>query len=181
LLSNARVPVLGIAAWSGTGKTTLLVQVLPALRARGLRVGLVKHAHHAFDVDTPGKDSYELRRAGASPVLVASRARWALMAETPGQDEPELDQLLGHLDQSGLDLILVEGFKHEAFPKLELYRASLGKPPLYPEDAQVVAVATDGPLDPPPRVPVLDLNRPAAIARFILEYAAGHRGAPSGP
>jgi molybdopterin-guanine dinucleotide biosynthesis protein B len=172
VLTRARVPLLGIAAWSGTGKTTLLVQILPRLRARGLRVGLVKQSHHAFDVDTPGKDSYELRKAGASPVLLASRARWALMVETPAQSEPVLNDLLAHLDPSGLDLILVEGFKHEAFPKIELYRADLGKPPIYPTDPEVIAVATDGPLDPVPGVPVLDLNRPDQVTDFVLDYLA---------
>jgi len=176
VLTNARVAVLGIAAWSGTGKTTLLVQVLPRLRAQGLRVGLIKYSHHAFELDTPGKDSYELRKAGASPVLLASPARWALMAETPALAEPALDDLLGRMDQSGLDLILVEGYRHEAFPKLELYRSSLGKPPLYPSDAQVLAVATDGPLPAPPGVPVLDLNRPEEVAAFILDYVAGRPG-----
>jgi molybdopterin-guanine dinucleotide biosynthesis protein MobB len=180
MLTNARVPVLGIAAWSGTGKTTLLVRLLPLLRGRGLRVALVKHAHHSFDVDTPGKDSYALRQAGASPVLVASRLRWALMGETPGQAEPVLDDLLARIDQREVDLVLVEGFKHEAFPKLELYRASVGKPPLYPEDPQVLAVATDAPPLPPARVPVLDINRPEQIADFVAEFVARAAPAPAG-
>lgn len=179
------VPVLGIAAWSGTGKTTLLVRLLPLLRQRGLRVGLVKHAHHTFDVDTPGKDSYELRAAGASPVLVASRRRWALMAEAPSEADPVLSDLLARFDGREVDLILVEGFKHEAFPKLELYRAAVGRPPMYPEDPDVLAVATDGPLDIPPRVPVLDLNRPQEVVEFITGFMAlwraqraGSRGGP---
>jgi molybdopterin-guanine dinucleotide biosynthesis protein B len=167
--------VLGIAAWSGTGKTTLLVQMLPLLRQRGLRVGLIKHAHHTFDVDTPGKDSHRLREAGASPVLAASRLRWAMMTETPDGAEPRLRELLARFDPAEVDLILVEGFKHEAFPKLELYRAAVGKPPLYPADPDVVAVVTDGPLDPPARVPVLDLNRPDQVADFVADHVARWR------
>ena len=169
------VPVLGVAAWSGTGKTTLLVAVLPLLRQRGLRVGLLKQSHHAIEVDTPGKDSYELRAAGASPVLVASPVRWAMMGETPTGADPGLGDLLARFDPGEVDLILVEGFKHEAFPKLELYRSALGRPPLYPQDPHVVAVATDGPLDPNPQVPVLDLGRPEEVADFIATYAARHR------
>ncbi|MFL6712642.1 MAG: molybdopterin-guanine dinucleotide biosynthesis protein B, partial [Sulfurifustis sp.] len=114
-----RPPILGIAAYSGTGKTTLLRKILPQLRGRGLRVAVVKHAHHSFDTDVPGKDSYELRKAGAVQMLVASRHRWALITETGDANEPRLDELLGQLDQSNLDLILVEGFKAEAFPKIE--------------------------------------------------------------
>ena len=169
------VPVLGVAAWSGTGKTTLLVAVLPMLSQRGLRVGLLKQSHHAIEVDTPGKDSYELRAAGASPVLVASSMRWAMMGETPAGADPALADLLACFDPGEVDLILVEGFKHEAFPKIELYRSALGRPPLYPQDPHVIAVATDGPLDPRPQVPVLDLGRPEEVADFIATYAAGHR------
>jgi molybdopterin molybdotransferase len=175
------VPVLGMAAWSGTGKTTLLVRLLPLLRQRGLRVGLVKHAHHTFDVDTPGKDSFELRAAGASPVLVASRLRWAMMVETPAGTEPVLRDLLARFDASEVDLVLVEGFKHEAFPKLELYRAAVGRPPLYPEDPDVLAVATDGPLAVPCPVPVLDLNRPEQVAELVIGYVDRWRARRPGP
>ncbi len=119
-------------------------------------------------MDTPGKDSYELRKAGAGPVMVASGQRWAIMMETPGQDEAVLDDLLGHLDQRNLDLIVVEGFKHERFAKIELHRPSLGKPLLYPDDPSVLAVATDADLAEPPPIPVLDLNSPPQIADFIL-------------
>jgi molybdopterin-guanine dinucleotide biosynthesis protein MobB len=169
------VPVLGVAAWSGTGKTTLLVRVLPLLRARGLRVGLVKYTHHAVDVDTPGKDSYELRVAGASPVLLASPLRQAMMTETPGGAEPALADLVRRFRPEEVDLVLVEGFKHEAFPKLELYRAAVGRPPMYPDDPDVLAVVTDGTLEPPARVPVLDLNRPEDVAGFIADYYETHR------
>jgi molybdopterin-guanine dinucleotide biosynthesis protein MobB len=165
--------VLGFAAWSGTGKTTLLRRLIPALRARGLRLGVVKHAHHAFDVDRPGKDSYELRHAGAERVLVASRRRYALMVENDGDAEPTLQALLACMPASGLDLILVEGFKHEHFPKMELHRPSLGRPLLYPDDSSVIAVATDAVLASPPTLPVLDLNDVDAVAAFVCRHAEG--------
>jgi molybdopterin-guanine dinucleotide biosynthesis protein B len=169
MLQNARIPIIGIAAYSGTGKTTLLTRLVPILKSRGLRVALVKHAHHVFEVDKPGKDSYELRKAGASPVMVASRHRWALMMETPGQEEPVLDDLLAHLNQGDADVIVVEGFKHERFPKIELHRPSLGKPLLYPDDPSVLAVAADAALPERAPIPVLDLNRPDQIADFVLQ------------
>jgi molybdopterin-guanine dinucleotide biosynthesis protein B len=169
LLQNALIPIIGVAAYSGTGKTTLLTRLVPILKSSGLRVALVKHAHHVFEVDKSGKDSYELRKAGASPVMVASRHRWALIMETPGQEEPVLDDLLAHLNQSEADVILVEGFKHERFPKIELYRPILGKPLLYPGDPSVLAIAADAVLPEPPPIPVLDLNRPDQIADFILQ------------
>jgi molybdopterin-guanine dinucleotide biosynthesis protein B len=162
------VPLLGLVAYSGTGKTTLLRQLLPWFTARGLRLGVVKHAHHDFDIDLPGKDSYELRKAGAAQTLVASRRRWALITETTGEREPQLAQLLAHLDQASLDLILVEGFKAEAFPKIELHRPSLGYPLLSPQDRSIIAVATDAPLATVPGVPLLDLNQPEQIAVFAL-------------
>lgn len=165
------VPILGIAAWSGTGKTTLLQRVIPLLCGEGLRIALLKHAHHAFDVDRPGKDSYRLREAGAEQVLVASRQRWVLMAETPERTErPDLAQMLGRLDPDAADLVLVEGFKRAPIPKIELHRPALGQPLLYPRDARVLAVATDAPLEPVPAIPVLDLDAPAQVAGFILDY-----------
>jgi molybdopterin-guanine dinucleotide biosynthesis protein MobB len=167
---RALCPVLGFAAWSGTGKTTLLVQLLPKLRGRGLRVGMIKHAHHSFEVDQPGKDSYELRKAGASPMLVVSSRRWALMADFEQERDPVLQEMLDRLDQSQLDVILVEGFKHEAFPKIELHRPAIGKPLLFPDDASVIAVATDAPLAQPTQLPVLDLNDVEAMADFVLRF-----------
>lgn len=165
---SARVPILGVAAYSGTGKTTLLRKILPQLRGHGLRVAMVKHAHHSFDTDVPGKDSYELRKAGATQMLVASRHRWALVSETGDGSEPRLDELLAHLDHDNLDLILVEGFKAEAFPKIELHRPSLGHPLLCTLDRSIIAIATDAPLTIDPRIPVLDLNQPEQITDFIL-------------
>lgn len=161
-------PVLGIAAWSGTGKTTLLTRLLPLLRARGLRVGMLKHAHHDFDIDHPGKDSYELRKAGAEQVLVASDRRWALMVEAPVADDVSLWDMLARLERDALDLILVEGFRHERFPKLELHRAELGKPLLFPDDDAIIALASDTPVNT--ALPLLDLNDPAAIATFIADF-----------
>jgi molybdopterin-guanine dinucleotide biosynthesis protein B len=169
---RARCPVLGFAAFSGTGKTTLLVQLLPRLRAAGLRIGMIKHAHHRFDVDVPGKDSYELRKAGASQMLVTSSRRWALMTDLDEERDPVLQEMLEHLDQANLDLVLVEGFKHEAFPKIELHRPTTGSPLLYPQDSNVIAVATDSPLPEPTGLPLLDLNDVAGIAAFVEAFCA---------
>lgn len=179
MLTNAQVPVLGFAAVSGTGKTTLLRALVPLLRDARLALGVVKHAHHTFDVDLPGKDSYELRHAGAPRVLVASRKRWALMVERDGEDEPTLDEVLDDLDQRGLDLVLVEGFKHERFPKIELHRPSLGRAPLFTGDAAIIAIATDAPLRDGCPLPTLDLNDPPAVARFVIAWAAGRDAAAS--
>lgn len=168
------VPVLGVCAYSGTGKTTLLTRLLPVLGLHQLTVGVIKHAHHRFDVDHPGKDSYELRRAGAAQMLVASRNRMALMTEfREPRPEPILREALKALDPSLLDLVLVEGFKHEAFPKMELHRPSLGRPLICTRDPNVVAVVSDAPLALPPRLPCLDLNRPEEVAEFIIEHIFG--------
>ncbi|MEX2631116.1 MAG: molybdopterin-guanine dinucleotide biosynthesis protein B [Tistlia sp.] len=157
--------VFGLAGWSGSGKTTLTVKLIPALKRRGLTVSTIKHAHHAFDVDTPGKDSYEHRRAGAEEVLVGSAQRWALMHEHRGAPEPSLAELLARL--APVDLVLVEGFKKESLPKLEIWRRSVGKPLRAPEDPQVVAVASDGPVPETDR-PVLPLDDVEAIADFVV-------------
>ncbi|MCP4128340.1 MAG: molybdopterin-guanine dinucleotide biosynthesis protein B [Gammaproteobacteria bacterium] len=164
---ESKIPVLGFAAYSGTGKTTLLKQLLPLLRGSGLRVGMIKHAHHDFDVDTPGKDSYELRKAGADEVLIASRKRWVLMVETDIEGDQQLQEMLNRLDQSSLDLVLVEGFKHEAFPKIELHRSSVGKPLIFPEDSDIIAIATDGELSEQTNLPLLDINDIQAVAEFV--------------
>ena len=160
-------PMLGFAAHSGAGKTTLLTHLLPIFRSRGLRVGMIKHAHHHFDIDQPGKDSYELRKAGATQMLVASSRRWALMVEQEQEQDPALEQLLQHLDLALLDLILVEGFKREHFDKIEVHRAAANQPLLYPDDDTIIAVASDEPLSA--KIPVLDLNKPGNIAGFIMD------------
>jgi len=178
VLSNARVPVLGFAAFSGTGKTTLLLKLLPLLRARGLRIGMIKHAHHSFDIDHVGKDSYALRKSGASQMLVGSRSRWALVVENEIEREPALDELLAELRQERLDLVLVEGFKHEPFPKIELHRPSLRRPLLFPSDPSIIAVASDGPLATEAGLPLLDLNDPSQIADFVTSQVMGQ--APDG-
>ena len=163
------IPILGFSAWSGTGKTTLLRQLIPALKARGLRISVIKHAHHHFDLDFPGKDSYELRKAGADQTVICTTTRMAVVTEfdTP-EDEPELQQIIAALDTERVDMILVEGYKDIHFPKIELHRAELGKPYLYPGDDSVIALACDD--ENPPHgieIPLLDLNDAEGIAEFI--------------
>jgi molybdopterin-guanine dinucleotide biosynthesis protein B len=160
--------VIGIAGWSGAGKTTLLTRVIPCLAARGLRVSTVKHAHHAFDVDQPGKDSHTHREAGATEVLVSSANRWALMHELRGENEWTLDALLEKL--SPVDLVLVEGFKTQAHPKLEIYRKVVGKPLLHPEDPNIVAIASDGKVEA--SVPVVSLDDIEAVTDILVAKAA---------
>ncbi|MEF2507499.1 bifunctional molybdopterin-guanine dinucleotide biosynthesis adaptor protein MobB/molybdopterin molybdotransferase MoeA [Vibrio mimicus] len=161
------LPLLGFAAYSGTGKTTLLEALLPKLTTAGLRIGLLKHAHHDFDVDKPGKDSYRLRKAGASQMLIASRNRHALMTETPDA-EAEFDYLLTRFDAEKLDVILVEGCKNIAFPKIELHRAEVGKPWLYPHDENIIAIAADETVDT--ALPQMHINDLDAITGFVLHY-----------
>lgn len=167
-LINASLPLLGFAAFSGTGKTTLLEAMLPKLVEQGLRVAVIKHAHHNFDIDQEGKDSYRLRKAGASQMLISSRFRRALVTETP-EVEAELPHLIKQLDQSVLDLILVEGFKTVSFPKIELHREEIGKPWLYPDDSNIIAVASDS--KPETTLPTLDINDLDAITSFVVNYA----------
>ena len=164
-----RMRVIGIAGWSGAGKTTLLAKLIPRLVARGVRVSTVKHAHHAFDVDQPGKDSHTHRMAGATEVLVSSANRWALVHELRGTPESTLPELLAKL--APVDLVVVEGFKHGAHPKLEIYRAAVGKPPLHTDDPHIVAVASDAPV-PGARVPVVGLDDIEAVADLMLARAA---------
>ena len=159
--------IFGLAGWSGSGKTTLLVKLLRELTRRGLTVSTIKHAHHDFDVDQPGKDSFEHRAAGASEVMVSSARRWALMHELRGAPESTLEELVRRM--SPVDLLIVEGFKAHAHDKLEVHRASLGKPLLSPSDPHVVAVASDGPLAGL-QVPVLDIDDASAIADFIVAH-----------
>jgi molybdopterin-guanine dinucleotide biosynthesis protein B len=159
--------IFGLAGWSGSGKTTLMTALIPELVARGLSVSTIKHAHDAFDVDQPGKDSWRHRQAGASEVMIVSERRWALMNELRGAPEPGLDELVPRM--TPVDLLLVEGFKHHPHPKIEIYRPALGKPPLHPDDPYVVAVASDEEL-PGLALPRLPLGDPAAIADFILRH-----------
>ena len=155
--------VLGLAGWSGSGKTTLLAGLLPALLARGLTVSTIKHAHHAFDLDQPGKDSWRHRQAGAQEVMIAGGARWALLHEVRGA-EPSLGELLTRL--APVDLVLVEGFKASLHPKIEVFRAGLGKPPLWPGRSDIIAVASEGTVSDCDRT-VLPLDRPEAVADWV--------------
>ncbi len=159
--------VIGFAGWSGSGKTTLLVRLIPALTRRGLRVSTIKHAHHAFDIDQPGKDSFRHREAGATEVLVGSATRWALMHELRGDPEPSLSELLRRM--SPVDLVLVEGFKRGEHNKIEVFREATGKPLLHPDDPSIVALAAD-----PVRgcaIPAVWLNDVEAVAALVLQYA----------
>jgi molybdopterin-guanine dinucleotide biosynthesis protein B len=164
--------VFGFAGWSGSGKTTLIEQVIPRLVERGLRVSLVKHAHHSFEIDRPGKDSFRLRRAGCTEVLVASGARWALIHELRGEAEPTMTAALARL--SPCDLVLIEGYKASSIPKLEVWRARVGKPLLYPDDRHIVAVATDSRefLPLPLTLPILALDDYDNIATLVVRESA---------
>ena len=162
--------VFGFAGWSGSGKTTLVEKLIPVLTARGLRVSVIKHAHHGFDLDKPGKDSWRHREAGATQVLMLSNDRWVLMHELRGAPEPTLEEQLRLLEPC--DLVLIEGYKAASVPKIEIHRPSQGKPPLWPENAHVVAVATDADIDCP--LPRLPINAPEAVADFILDDLQTH-------
>ncbi|WP_064718132.1 molybdopterin-guanine dinucleotide biosynthesis protein MobB [Proteus hauseri] len=167
-MTVAHLPLLGITAWSGTGKTTLLKKLIPELRKREIRVGMIKHTHHDMDVDKPGKDSYELRKAGADQTLVASQQRWALMTETPDLPELDLYYLASRFDTNKLDLILVEGFKGETIPKIALYRHINERDLNDLLDEHVIAVASDHSLEI--NFPLLDINNPEIIAEFITNW-----------
>lgn len=158
--------IFGLAGWSGSGKTTLLTALIPELIARGLSVSTIKHAHHAFDIDQPGKDSWRHREAGAREVLIGSARRWALMHELREAAEPTLGELVAKL--SPVDLVVVEGFKRHPHAKIEVHRPGLGKPLLYPDDPAIVAVASDEPLAAP--LPLLPLNDAGAVASFIVDH-----------
>jgi molybdopterin-guanine dinucleotide biosynthesis protein B len=164
--------VFGFAGFSGSGKTTLIEQIIPLLVREGLKVSLIKHAHHSFDIDTPGKDSYRHRNAGCSEVLVTSDKRWVLMHELRGESEPSLAQQLTHF--SPCDLVLVEGFKTASIPKLEVHRAGADTPLLFPRDPNIVAIATDEPLAT--SLPQFDINSPEDVARFIADYLGFNLG-----
>lgn len=174
-------PILGFTGASGSGKTTLLAAVISRLCARGLRVGLVKHSHHAFDIDHPGKDTHTLRQAGACRVAIGSSRRWALMVERPEPREASLAELLEQVDDPTLDLILVEGFRAESHPKVEIHRPSLGHPLQAIQDSAIIAIATDDPgLDTCGR-PRLPLNDAAAMETFILDFLGHARGQKPSP
>ncbi len=170
-IQTSPLPILGFAAYSGTGKTTLLEALIPQLTSTGLRIGLLKHAHHDFDIDKPGKDSYRLRKAGATQTLIASRLRHAFITETP-DTEAQFTVLLNQFDHSQLDLILVEGCKNIAFPKIELHREVVGKPWLHPFDPNIIAVASD--TSPDTDRPTLDINNIESIAQFVLTFVQHH-------
>ena len=158
--------VFGLAGWSGSGKTTLLKQLIPILVDRGIKISTLKHAHHKFDVDKPGKDSYEHREAGASEVMVASGNRWALMHELRDEKEPTLEELIPHM--SPVDLLIIEGFKKESHQKIEVYRPALGKRMLHKADPNIIAIATDEAF-PNSGLPIIDLNDVEAIADFLCQ------------
>lgn len=164
---NFCLPVLGFAAFSGTGKTTLLVKLIGELTNRKVRIGVIKQSHHDVEIDIPGKDSYQLRKAGASQTLLTSPRRWALIHEDGVNMENDLPATIECLDTGTLDLVLVEGFRHYPFPKIELNRSELEKPFLFPEDDSIIAIATDRPEPVKNRLPVLDINNPQEIMDFI--------------
>ena len=166
-MNKPNLPLLGFAAYSGTGKTTLLEAILPLIKAHDIRVAVLKHAHHDFDLDTPGKDSYRLRKAGADQMLVASAKRHVLFTETPEQEE-KLTYLLNMFDHSKLDLILVEGCKSLDFPKIELHRETLNKPWLYSQDPNIIAIASDSVVDS--TLPQIDINDIDAVSQFVITY-----------
>jgi molybdopterin-guanine dinucleotide biosynthesis protein B len=160
--------IIGLAGWSGSGKTTLITKLIPRLNARGVTVSTLKHAHHGFDLDQPGKDSFFHRAAGATEVIISSAKRWAILHELREEPEWDLRALVAKMSQ--VDLVLVEGFKRDAFPKLEVHRAANGKPLIHPDDPHIVAIASDIAL-PRVRIPVIDLNDIEAIAGLLLKCA----------
>lgn len=174
------IPMVGFSAYSGTGKTTLLTRIIPLLKQHGLRLSVIKHAHHHFDLDQPGKDSFELRKSGADQTVICTASRMAVIDEFASPaEEPKLEQIVAAMDTERFDLILVEGYKHLAFfAKIELHRAALGKPYLHPQDPTIVAIACDAALTSGAGIAQLDINDPQAIADFIyqeiyLKFSAG--------
>ena len=167
---NPELPMIGFSAYSGTGKTTLIKQVIPLLKSKGLKIAVIKHAHHHFDIDQPGKDSYELRKSGADHTIVCTTTRMAAISEfSSPEDEPSLQQIVDTLDASKFDILLVEGYKHLAFAKIELHRSALGKPYLYPGDPTIIALACDVAPSEALSIPILDINSPQQIAEFIYD------------
>jgi molybdopterin-guanine dinucleotide biosynthesis adapter protein len=168
--------IIGLAGWSGSGKTTLIKKLIPCLIARGISVSTLKHAHHGFDLDQPGKDSFFHRAAGATEVIISSAKRWAILHELREQPEWDLAALVGKM--SPVDLVLVEGFKRDAFPTLEIHRIANSKPLIHPEDPHIIAVASDSAL-PATQIPVVDLNDIEAIADLLLKHAEPINSVPA--
>ena len=166
--TNGPMRIIGLAGWSGSGKTTLIKKLIPCLINRGIKVSTLKHAHHGFDLDQPGKDSFFHRAAGATEVIISSAKRWAILHELREETEWDLNRLVAQM--SIVDLVLVEGFKRDAFPKLEIYRAANEKPFIYPDDPHIVAIASDVKL-PQAKIPIVDLNDIEAIADLLLTRA----------
>lgn len=163
------VPLIGFCAYSGTGKTTLIKQLIPLLKQHGLRLAVIKHAHHDFDLDQPGKDSYELRKSGANQTVICTHTRMAWISEFDSpQDEPSLADIIGRIDGDSVDLVLVEGYKMEKIPKIELHRLALGKPLMYRDDDSVIALACDHCADEGHPLTCLDINKPGEVANFIV-------------
>ena len=169
-MTVSKIPMIGFSAYSGTGKTTLLKQVIPLLKKKDLRVAVIKHAHHHFDLDQPGKDSFELRKAGADKTIICTTTRMAVITEfeTP-EAEPSLQDIVDTINPAEFNLILVEGYKHLPIPKIELHRESVGKPYLYHEDPNIIAIACDAELPEPTNIPILDINDVQGIADLICE------------
>ena len=163
-------PILGFCAYSGTGKTTLLSQLIPILRNRGIQVGVIKHAHHNFEMDLEGKDSFRFRQAGATEVMLASSRRWVLLHENSEEADPDPGELLQRMNLDHLDLVLVEGFKHHMLPKIEIHRPSLGRDMMHPGLPEIIALASDETPSENLDIPWLDLNHPEKIAEFIINW-----------
>ena len=163
-------PKLGFCAYSGTGKTTLLTQLIPILRNRGIQLGVIKHAHHNFEMDREGKDSFRFRQAGATEVMLASSRRWVLLHENSEEADPDPGELLQRMNLDHLDLVLVEGFKHHMLPKIEIHRPSLGRDMMHPDLPGIIALASDKTPSDNLDIPWLDLNHPEKIAEFIIEW-----------
>ncbi|HFC91859.1 MAG TPA: molybdopterin-guanine dinucleotide biosynthesis protein B [Leucothrix mucor] len=173
-MSKKQPLLIGFVAYSGTGKTTLLCKLIPLLKDKGLRIGVIKHAHHDFDIDHPKKDSYALRKSGADTLLIASHKRTAIIIEHPEVSaEPSFEDALVNIPSADLDLLLVEGFKHADYPKIELHREALNKPYLYPTDPHIIGIACDHDLAPSRLIQQFDLNQPQQIADFIAFNIVG--------
>ena len=166
--NNIKRHILGFAAYSGTGKTTLLINIIPLLKKKDYKIGVIKHAHHAFDIDKKGKDSYELRKSGASHMLITSNKRWAFMVENDVSKEPDVEEYIKKFEDENVDLILIEGFKTQDIPKIELHRPSLGHPLLCVNDKNITAIATDSKLTENVDIPILDLNDHKMIIEYII-------------